>query len=162
MSGGLDDLLGGLTGGKGGGGGGIADVLGGILGGGRGATGAAGAGGMIAALAPMLAGLLANGGLQRILANLQANGKGDKVNSWVSTGDNEPLSSGEVREAVGEEEIDRIAGTLGVSQDQAATALAGVLPDLVDQVSPTGELPDDDELDRLARSVEGAAGSQTT
>ena len=149
--GGLGDLLKGAGGGSGGGG--LGDLLGGILGGG-GQGGSLGAGGglggnpMLKMLLPLVASLLMNGGLQKILGRLQAGGKGAKGQSWVSTGPNEPVDAADIREALDEQELAQIAQQLGVSEDEAAEAVAQVLPDVVDQATPDGELPDDEELDR--------------
>jgi uncharacterized protein YidB (DUF937 family) len=52
-------------------------------------------------------------------------------------------------QVIGEEEIDRIAAQLGISHAQASSALAMVLPEVVDRVSPGGQLPDQSELDDL-------------
>ncbi|HEU0336480.1 MAG TPA: YidB family protein [Gaiellaceae bacterium] len=156
MSGGLDDLLGGL-GGKGG----LQDLLGGLLGGGGGAAGSGGAdgmGGLMAALAPMLGSLLSGGGLQKVLSGFQEQGMGDKVDSWVSTGSNEPVSGGEVEQALGREQMAQIAQQLGIPEEQAASVVANVLPDLVDRLSPEGELPDEGSLDELAGSLRGMGG----
>lgn len=143
--GGLGDLLGGLGGT---GGGGLGGMLGGILGGsgGRGAGGAMG-NPMLRMLLPAVAAMLANGGLKKILAGLQANGKGATADSWVAKGENQPVAAADVRDAVGDDEITSIASKLGVSEDEAAAAVAQVLPDVVDQVSPDGEIPQDHELD---------------
>ena len=143
--GGLDDLLKGAGGGSGGG---LGDLLGGILGGGG--QGGSGLGGnpMLRMLLPLVAGMLMNGGLQRILAQLQQSGKGAKGQSWVSTGPNEPADADDIRAALSEQELAQIAQQLGVSEDEAAEAVAQVLPDVVDQATPEGELPDDAELDR--------------
>ena len=146
---GLDDLLKGAQGGSGGGG--LGGLLGGILGGGAsgGSLAGGGLGGnpMLRMLLPMVASMLANGGLKKVLSGLQAKGKAKEADSWVSTGENQPVAGEDVREAVGDDEITSIAEKLGVSKDEAATAVAAVLPDVVDQVSPTGELPPDDELE---------------
>lgn len=158
--GGLDDLLKGAKGGSGGGG--LGDVLGGILGGGArgGSLAGGGLGGspMLRMLLPMVASMLASGGLKKVLSGLRAKGKTAEADSWVSTGENQPVAGADIREAVGDEEITSIAEKLGVSKDEAATAVANVLPDVVDQVSPNGELPPDDELesafDRL-KQMEG-------
>jgi uncharacterized protein YidB (DUF937 family) len=142
---GLDELL------KGTRGGGLGDLLGGVLGGGGGAaTGGSGLGGnpMLRMLLPLVASMLMNGGLQKILGRLQAQGNGDKADSWVSTGANEPIGGPDVREAIDPADLERIAEQLGVSKDEAAEAVAEVLPDVVDRASPDGELPADDELDR--------------
>ncbi len=147
--GGLDDLLKGAGGGSGGG---LGDLLGGILGGGArgGSLGGSGLGGnpLLRMLLPLVASMLMNGGLQKILGRLQQGGKGAVGQSWVSTGPNEAIDAADVKQALDDEELASIAQQLGVSEDEAAEAVARVLPDVVDQATPAGELPDDDELDR--------------
>jgi uncharacterized protein YidB (DUF937 family) len=147
--GGLGDLL---KGPGGSGGGGLGDLLGGILGGGSqgGSLGAGALGGnpMLRMLLPLVASMLMNGGLQKILGRLQQSGKGAKGQSWVSTGPNEPADAADIKAALDEQELAQIAQQLGVSEDEAAEAVAQVLPDVVDQATPDGELPDDAELDR--------------
>ena len=146
--GGLGDLL---KDAGGGGGGGLGDLLGGILGGSQGGSGnSGGLGGnpMLRMLLPLVASLLMNGGLQKILGRLQESGKGATGQSWVSTGPNEQVDAADVKAALDDQELADIAQKLGVSEDEAAEAVAQVLPDVVDQATPAGELPDDDELDR--------------
>ena len=147
--GGLDDLL---QGAGGSGGGGLGDLLGGILGGGSqgGSLSAGGLGGnpMLKMLLPLVASLLMNGGLQKILGRLQQSGKGSTGQSWVSTGPNQPVDGADIRAALDDRELSDIAEQLGVSEDEAAAAVAQVLPEVVDKATPAGELPDDDELDR--------------
>jgi uncharacterized protein YidB (DUF937 family) len=135
---GLDDILGGLAGGKGGSGG-LGDMLGGLMGG-------SGGGGM-GALMPVLAGVLAGGGLSKILGGLKANGLSAQADSWVGTGANQPVSPGDVEKAVGKAEMQRIAQQLGVSEAEAAEAVSKALPELVDKVSPDGQLPPEQDLD---------------
>jgi uncharacterized protein YidB (DUF937 family) len=124
---GIDDLLGGLMGGKG--------------------------GGAMAALGPVLGGLLAGGGLEKLLSGFQQQGHGEKADSWIGTGPNEPVSSGEVRDVLGDQQLAEIAQKLGISEDQAADALAEALPEVVDGVSPQGQLPPENELDRIFDSI---------
>ena len=154
--GGLSDVLGG---GQTGGGGGLGDILGGVLGRGGGAgTGGGGAAGglgsLMTVLGPILASLLASGGLSKILNGMRGNGLSAQADSWVGTGTNEPVSAGEVREALGEDQVQQVAAQLGVGPDEASQVLAGVLPGLVDTVTPEGEVPSDDDLDRLAGTLE--------
>lgn len=147
------------------GGGGLGSVLGGILGGG-GSGGAARGGGlpggnpMLRMLLPLVAFLLMNGGLQKILGRLQQRGKGAKGQSWVSKGPNEPVEAAEIREALDAEELSRIAGRLGVSESEAAEAVAQVLPDVVDQATPQGQLPADEELDERFGRLHELEGSR--
>jgi uncharacterized protein YidB (DUF937 family) len=139
---GLDDILGGLMGGKGGSGG-LEDVLGGLMGG----RGGGGGGGTMGALMPVLAGLLASGGLSRILGGLKANGLSAQADSWVGTGANEPVSGKDIEQAASREQIQQVAQQLGVSESQAAEVVAQALPEVVDKVSPEGELPPEQDLD---------------
>jgi uncharacterized protein YidB (DUF937 family) len=138
---GLDDILGGLMGGKGGSGG-LGDVLGGLTG-----DRGGGSGGAMGALLPILAGFLASGGLSKIMGGLKANGLSAQADSWVGTGSNQPVSGRDVEQAMGREQIQQIAQQLGVSEPQAADAVAQALPEVVDKVSPNGQLPPEQDLD---------------
>ena len=158
-SGGLGDLLGGLAGG--GGNSELGSILGGLTGGGSAKGG--GMGGLLIGLLPMVSKLLANGGLQKVLAGFQQQGLADQASSWVGTGANEPITADDVRKVLGNDELTKIAGQLGISETDAASALAQVLPAVVDNVSPDGQLPPAGELDaalgKLGDDADAAAGS---
>ena len=122
--GGLGGLLGGRTGPGAGGGG-----LGGMLGGG----GMGGLGGMAAA-----------GGLAALLQQLSQRGYDRHASSWVSTGPNEPLPPEAVSDVFDPDQLSAIASQAGVSEDEARTGLAELLPEVVDHFTPDGQVPDDD------------------
>ncbi len=151
--GGLGDLLGGLAGG-GGSGGGLEDIIGGLTSGGDAGSPAGGIGGLLGALLPALGGMLASGGLQQVIAGFQANGLAAQADSWIGTGENQPISGADVRRVVGDEELAKIAAQLGVSKDEAADAVAQVLPTVVDKVSPEGHLAPESELDSTFGALE--------
>ena len=145
------DLLGGL------GGGGLGSVLGGILGGGGGGRsgGLGGGNPMLRMLLPLVAGLLMNGGLQKILGRLQQGGKGAKA-AVVGLDGRERAGRRRrhPRGARRSRSSSSIAQQLGVSEDEAAEAVAQVLPDVVDQTTPEGELPAEETLnERLGASA---------
>ncbi len=157
-SGGLGEILGGLAGGSQGDSG-LGDILGGILGGGglpsgEDVEGSTGLGGMLTTLLPMVGSLLAGDGLQRILAGMQANGLSAQTDSWLGTGENEPLSGAAVRQALGDDEIGRIAQKLGLSEHDAAEAVAQVLPVVIDRVSPDGRLAPPEKLGAAFAALE--------
>jgi uncharacterized protein YidB (DUF937 family) len=158
----LDDLLGGLLGGQGGGGGGLEDVLSQITGekGGTTAGARAGGAGIMGALLPLIASFLQNGGLNKILSGFRQQGLESRASSWVGTGANEPASGPEVEQVLGEDEISKIARELGISNEQAADAVAEVLPQVVDRVSPEGQLPEEPDLDRLFERIAGRSAPQ--
>jgi uncharacterized protein YidB (DUF937 family) len=144
---GLDDLLGNVLGGKKGGGR-LDDVLSGLAKG-RGSGGTSGGGASaFRALLPLAAGLLAGGGLSKLLSGFKAQGLSREADSWVGTEANEPVSGAAMRHALGDEQIAEIADKLGVTHDQAAEALAEVVPQLVDHVTPEGQIPAGPEIDR--------------
>lgn len=171
---GLDDLVKGVTGGTGGGlggllgslaggassGGGLEDIIGGLTGSSSGSR-AGGMGGLLGSLLPAIGGMLAGGGLQQVLSGFQANGLSAQTDSWIGTGENKPISGEDVRKAVGDEELAKIAVQLGVSEDEAADAVAQILPTVVDKVSPEGHLAPDNELESAFGALEGLGdGSQ--
>ena len=113
------------------------DVLGGLMGRKTPKTGDP----LMDALLPMLLKGGAIGGLGGLLGKFTSAGLGGKANSWVGTGDNEALDPDEVEQALGADEVDRIAREAGVSRDEAKSGLASMIPGLVDKVSPGGSLP---------------------
>lgn len=169
--GGIEDLLGGLLGGSGGGGGGgLQDILGGLLGGGSGSSGGGdmgtqsggggGGGGMnVAALAtvigPLLIKLLKEGGLQKMMQGARASGLSAQADSWVSPGENAPIGPQEIRGVVGDDTVRELAQEAGVPEDEAAGALAQIVPQLVNGLTPNGQLPSDDEVDQLVAKFAG-------
>jgi uncharacterized protein YidB (DUF937 family) len=59
---------------------------------------------------------------------------------------------------VGSKEIDEIANAFGADRETTASMLAQALPQVVDQATPDGNVPDQAELDaRLRNVLEGKA-----
>ena len=116
---------------------GLMDLVGGMLGRSSPKSGNP----LMDALLPTLMKQGAGGGLGGLLGMFTGAGLGSKANSWVGTGDNEALEADEVEHALGASEIDRIATEAGVSRDEAKSGLAGMIPGLVDKLSPGGSLP---------------------
>lgn len=116
---------------------GLMDMLGGLMGRRSPKSGDA----IMDALLPMLMKKGALDGLGGLLGKFTGAGLGSKANSWVGTGSNEALEPDEVEQALGADEIDRIARDAGVSRDEAKSSLAGMIPGLVDKMSPGGNLP---------------------
>jgi uncharacterized protein YidB (DUF937 family) len=99
-----------------------------------------------AAMANAVLGMLggqggAGGGLPDLISSLQANGLGDAVNSWVSTGPNQAVSPDRLRSALGADQIARLAQQAGLSPEAAKSVLAVVLPLVVDKLTPGGQVP---------------------
>lgn len=86
------------------------------------------------------------GGLPAILAQLQASGLGDQVASWIGTGNNNPVSGNQIQDALGAEQVAQIAQQAGIEPAHAATGLAQLLPQIIDKLTPDGQVPQGDLL----------------
>ena len=90
----------------------------------------------------------ATGGLLGLVNTLRQLGLDDVVSSWISTGENKPISSEQVQNALGEGQINQMAQNMGVSHQEVSTGLAGLLPQLIDKLTPDGKLPEGRVLDQ--------------
>lgn len=104
-------------------------------------------GGLVGKVAPALIGMLAGGGMSKMMQGFQAGGLGDLADSWVGKGDNKPVTSDQVRQALGADQLSQFAAQAGIPEDQAGEVLAQALPAAIDHVTPGGELPGDDLID---------------
>ncbi|HRC07409.1 MAG TPA: YidB family protein [Miltoncostaeales bacterium] len=99
-------------------------------------------------------GMVAGGGLSKVLSAFKDKGMGAQADSWVSTGDNEPLTADQVRQALSPEQLQQIADRAGISVDEAADQVAAALPEVVNQVTPDGQVPADADVDAQLKQVE--------
>ena len=87
-----------------------------------------------------------NGGLEGLIQSFQQGGLGEIVNSWVSTGQNLPISAEQIQSVLGSSSLSGLAAQLGVSPEQASGSLADMLPQLIDQMTPNGQMPQGGDL----------------
>ena len=83
------------------------------------------------------------GGLPGLLQAFTQSGLGQQAQSWVSTGQNLPISPEQITAALGGGQLQNLARQLGMSQDQAAGGLADLLPQVVDHLTPNGAVQGD-------------------
>jgi uncharacterized protein YidB (DUF937 family) len=177
----LDSIVGGIA----------RSALGGGIGtsGLRGLGGGAGRSNILMALLPVVIGMLANrtggtssagggidralgslggtgalaglGGLGGLLQRFQQKGYADQVQSWVGTGQNQPIAPDALSQVFEQDQLSQIASQAGVSEDEARTGLAELLPQVVDHLTPGGQLPDAQQLhssvDELQRELQQRA-----
>ena len=84
-----------------------------------------------------------NGGIEGVLAKLQQGGLGAQAQSWIGTGQNMPISADALSKIFGHGQLGQLAQQCGIPVDQAASGLAQALPNVVDQMTPTGQIPAD-------------------
>jgi uncharacterized protein YidB (DUF937 family) len=131
----LSSIIGGLTGGRGG-----------------------GTGNILLQLA--LSMLQQQGGLGNVLGKFREAGMGSQADSWVSTGQNVNISPNQLEQVFGSGALNDIASKLGMSQEQAGSAMSQVMPELINQLTPQGQVTADSEnsvaegLDALSASLD--------
>ena len=129
----------------------VAGGLGQMLGGQQ-AQGAAGDNPML----QVVMGLMNNsGGLSGLLDKFQQGGLGDLVQSWVGTGSNLPISAEQTQQVLGSGALGDIASKLGIQPEQAAGELSQALPNVVDKLTPGGQLPAEGDLMATAQQMLG-------
>jgi uncharacterized protein YidB (DUF937 family) len=121
----------------GGGGGGLGGFLGGL-----------GGGGLAGGLGGLLAGLGGAGALGGLVDQFRQRGFGDQVNSWVGTGQNQPIAPDQLDQAVGSDTIDQLSRQFQMPRNQLLSELSNELPGAIDHMTPNGQIPDDTELQR--------------
>jgi uncharacterized protein YidB (DUF937 family) len=80
------------------------------------------------------------GGLSDILDSFRKGGLGEKADSWVSTGQNQPISEPEVARGIDPSVLDGLAEQTGLSREELLKRLSAVLPEMVDKMTPAGRL----------------------
>ncbi|MBL8319191.1 MAG: DUF937 domain-containing protein [Burkholderiaceae bacterium] len=128
----LDSLIGGaLQGG-----------LGGVLGGSpASATGGGSQTALLNAILGMLANGSAQGGLGGLVSKFQQSGLDDVIASWISSGQNRPISPDQLRGALGDDTLGRLAQQAGLPSNDVLGPLAELLPQVVDRLTPQGQMP---------------------
>ena len=141
-------------------------ILGSVLGGGAGQGQNSGQAALINAVIQMVANKGAGGaggaggGLGALVGALTQGGLGNVASSWVGTGQNLPVSAEQLQSALGGGSGGGMGGILaqlaqqaGLSQGDAASSLSQVLPGLVDKLTPDGQIPQQDSLEKMLGSL---------
>src|SRR5215831_7161435 len=104
-------------------------------------SGQSGATGEANPLVGMLGSLLTqSGGLQGLASKFSQSGQGNAFQSWVGMGENQPVSSGQIQNALGSEQLNAMASRMGVDPAMASNFLAEYLPKIVDKLTPAGKI----------------------
>lgn len=97
------------------------------------------------------------GGLGGLVQAFQQKGLGDVVGSWVGTGQNLPVSPQQIQQVLGPQ-VAQLAAQHGITADAATGLLSKILPGLVDQLTPGGQLPSGDALQQGLSSLRSKLG----
>ena len=112
---------------------------------------------------PLVSGLLSlitneqTGGLAGFIDKFRQAGLGDLVSSWINRGANNPLTSSQLETVLGNNVVSQLASTIGIPSNSASSAMAFLVPKLIDMLTPDGVLPT--SLPAWASPFLGGAGT---
>jgi len=151
-----------------GGGGILGDVLGGLLGGGSGGAGGAiggsgGLAGILPVLLPLLLQMFGGGsggqtGMHKLLDGMHANGLGDVADSWVSGAPAKSITPAQAKQIVGPEKVKELSAQSGLPANQVAQGLSELLPNLVNHLTPNGQVPPAGQVQSAITGILGSLG----
>ena len=93
-----------------------------------------------------------SGGLSGLVEKVAASGLGDQVASWVGTGNNIPITAEQIHEVLGSSFVQGLAQKMGINSADVAGSLASLLPQVVDKLTPDGQVPANNQLLELGLS----------
>ncbi len=166
---GLDDILGSLIGGNqraNSGAGGLGDILGSVLGGqtNKSGFGGGGKGMLVAALLPMvMSWIQRNGGLGEALSKITSMGFDNQARSWMSTNEiNDNLDPNDITRLFDASDIQQVAAQTGANEAEVRQGLAELLPEVVNQLTPHGNLDNESEanqeIDQIVSQISSRLG----
>jgi uncharacterized protein YidB (DUF937 family) len=91
-----------------------------------------------------------SGGLAGLMQQFQQAGLGQQAASWVSTGANKPLSVDQLTKVLGSSQLQQMASSAGMDTAQFSDQLSQLLPQLIDRLTPNGQMPTGGVEDPLA------------
>lgn len=122
---------------------------GGMFSGGLGGSQSGGSAGGLGGLLGALGGGGLAGGIGELIERFGQSGHRDRAESWVGSGSNQPIDHGELEQALGDETLEDLARTTGLSRSDILERLSQNLPQTVDRFTPQGRIPTTDEAQGL-------------
>ena len=86
------------------------------------------------------------GGLGGLIQKFESAGLGDTIASWVGTGANQSVEPQALHNVLGSDLVQQIAAKTGLPVEQLLPQIAEHLPQLVNHLTPKGEVPSQGNL----------------
>jgi len=93
------------------------------------------------------------GGLGGLIKSFQGKGMGDMMSSWISTGPNPPITPSQLTDVLGGDTMRQFARKAGLPVAEAGSLLAGLLPTVIDKLTPDGKVPEENALESTLGSL---------
>jgi uncharacterized protein YidB (DUF937 family) len=105
-------------------------------------------------------GLFGGNGLQGIVSHLTKAGLGKQVQSWIASGKNLPVDAQMIQQAMDPAKLRQLSQATGMAPEQISEHVARVLPQLIDEATPSGQLPASDPFSKGASALKSTATSR--
>ncbi len=99
------------------------------------------------------------GGIAGLQKMFQQGGLGNVIGSWIGTGQNMPVSGDQLQNVLHGVTLQQVAQKAGIDTSQLTGMMASLLPHLVDKMTPNGEVPNANALQRMLKGLGGAASA---
>jgi uncharacterized protein YidB (DUF937 family) len=106
-------------------------------------------GGLGSLLGGGAAGGILSGGLNDLVKQFEQNGHGEVAKSWVGSGPNKAISPEDLGNALGADQVNTLMAHSGMSRNDLLSGLSQQLPGLINQLTPNGRLPTEQEAANL-------------
>ncbi len=101
-----------------------------------------------------------HGGIEGLAQKFAGNNLGHIFSSWVSTGQNQPILPEQITQTLGHDQVQQIAQQTGLAHGDTASALAQLLPTIIDKLTPHGTAPTGNALQQgLSNLLAGGLGN---
>ena len=100
-----------------------------------------------------------NGGLEGILGKFREGGLSHQADSWVGTGQNMNISADQLQQVFGSSTINDLASRLGMSEQQAGSEMAQLLPEVINRLTPEGQVPENSN-EEISQGLSALANSE--
>ena len=100
------------------------------------------------------------GDLNNLIGQFTSKGLGDVIGSWVGTGKNLPISGDQLQNVLGKDTISRLASKVGMDNNAFASQLSNLLPQVVDKLTPGGNVPEGDIMSKGMDLLGGLFGNK--
>ena len=82
-----------------------------------------------------------HGGISGLITQFEQQGLGGVARSWVANGPNQPVSPGQLGQALDSGVLGELEAKTGLSREQLLQKLSQALPAAIDKLTPSGQIP---------------------
>ena len=97
-------------------------------------------------------------GLAGLAQQFDQQGLGHLMQSWIGTGENRAITPDQMQQVLGKEHVEQLAQQHGMQGSELTGALSKMLPQLVDKLTPQGQVPHTNDLQGMLAGLLGGLG----